>query len=77
VTDEPTPRDILNVAAVIDDLAASAAIEDALRTEPLTRQEQINEVLVRQVHEHGDPDQIRQADFLMDLYKVGAFRGDA
>lgn len=75
--DQPTNRDILNIAAAIDDIAASAAIEDALRTKPLSRQEQINEATVRIIHETGDPDQIRQADFLMDWYKLGGFRDGA
>ncbi|MER5468041.1 hypothetical protein [Streptomyces sp. NPDC002685] len=74
---EATDRDVLNVAAALDRLAADAAIEDAFRDEPPTRDEQLAEVLVRQVHETGDPNEIRKADFLMDLYKLGMFRGDA
>jgi hypothetical protein len=77
VTEQPTDRDVLVVAALVDNLASAAAIEDAFRTEPLTYQEQINEILVRQIHEHGDPQAIAAADILMDLYKVGLFRGDA
>lgn len=75
--EQPTDQDVLNVAALVDNLAADAAIEDAFRTEPPTRDEQLAEVLVRQVHEAGDPHEIRKADFLMDLYKLGMFRGDA
>lgn len=77
MTEPPTTREVLSLAAAIDELAAAAAIEDAFRTEPLTRQEQLNEILVRQVHEAGDPDAIRKADFLMDAYKLGRARGDA
>lgn len=78
MTEQPTARDVLVVAALVDNLAGAAAIEDAFRSEPLTRQEQINEVMLRQIHEHGDPEAIATADVLMDLYKVGGFRtGDA
>ncbi|MFE4701082.1 hypothetical protein ACFRIC_28885 [Streptomyces sp. NPDC056738] len=77
MTEPPTAQDVLNLAAAIDQFAADAAIEDAFRTEPLTPQEQLNEVLVRQVHESGDPHEIRKADFLMDAYKLRRARGDA
>lgn len=76
VTEPPTDRDVLVVAALVDNLASAAAIEDAFRTEPLTRQEQVNEAAVRIIHETGTPEEIAAADVLMDLYKVGAFRGD-
>ncbi|MFJ6846409.1 hypothetical protein ACIQRE_27520 [Streptomyces griseoluteus] len=75
MTEQPTSRDVLVVAALRDNLMSAAAIEDAFRTEPLTRQEQVNEVLLRQVRENGDPEAIAAADFLMDLYKTGGFRG--
>ncbi|MFF4566192.1 hypothetical protein [Streptomyces sp. NPDC001435] len=77
MNEQPTDDDVFNVAALVDNLASAAAIEDAFRTEPLTRQERINEVLLRQIHEHGDPEAIATADVLMDMYKVGLFRGDA
>lgn len=75
--DQPTDQDVLNVVAALGNLAGAAAIEDAFRAEPLSRQEQVNEAAVRIIRETGDPHQIRMADFLMDSYKVGAFRGDA
>lgn len=74
MTEQPTDHDVLVVADAINMLAADAAIEDALRTRPLTRQEQINEAAVRIIHETGTPREIAAADVLMDLYKVGAFR---
>lgn len=77
MTHQPTDRDTLVVAALVDNLASAAAIEDAFRTEPLTRQEQINEVVMRQIRETGDREAIATADVLMDMYKTGMFRGDA
>lgn len=72
--EQPTDHDVRVVAALVDNLASAAAIEDAFRTEPLSRQEQINEAAVRWIHENGTPEEIAAADVLMDLYKVGAFR---
>lgn len=77
MTEAPTTQDVLNVAAAIDLFAADAAIEDALRDRPLTPDEQRAEALYREIRAAGDPDKIRQADFLMDAYKLRAFRGDA
>lgn len=78
MNEQPTDRDVLVVAGLVDDLLANASIEDAFRSEPLTRQEQINEVLMRQIREHGDPQAIAAADILMAQYKTGGFRtGDA
>jgi hypothetical protein len=74
MTNTPTDYDVLVVAGLADNLASAAAIEDAFRTEPLTRQEEINEVLMRQARETGDPAVIAAADVLMDLYKTGGFR---
>ncbi|WP_406255452.1 hypothetical protein [Streptomyces chartreusis] len=74
MSDKPTDYDVLVVAGLADNLASAAAIEDAFRTEPLTRQEQINEILMRQARETGDPTVIGAADVLMDLYKTGGFR---
>lgn len=75
MTVQPTARDVLVVAALVDNLASAAAIEDAFRTEPLTRQERINEAAVEYIHEHGTVEEIGAADVLMDLYKTGQFRG--
>ncbi|MFD9430319.1 hypothetical protein [Streptomyces sp. NPDC060002] len=77
MTQQPTDRDTLVLAALVDNLASAAAIEDAFRTEPLSRQEQINEVVMRQIRETGDAKAIATADVLMDMYKTGLFGSDA
>lgn len=75
MTDQPNEWDVLNVAACIDSFIVDGAIEDALRVEPKTRQEQINELAVQKIHESGTPQEIAAADFLLASYRLS--RGDA
>ncbi|MGW0169503.1 hypothetical protein ACWDWT_30645 [Streptomyces sp. NPDC003343] len=71
MTDEqPTDRDVLNVAAAIDNFIIDGALEDALRINPKTRQEQINELAVEKIHETGTPKEIATADFLLASYRL-------
>ena len=74
MTEPPTDRDVLVVAGAIDSFIIDAAIEDALRVEPKTRQEQINELAVEKIHETGSPQDIATADSLLAAYRLS--RGD-
>lgn len=71
--EQPTDRDILNAAAIVDDLAASAAIERAFHDRPPTPLEEINAATIARICRSSDPVKARAALLLDDLYATGAF----
>lgn len=74
--DPITAQDVLNVADIVDRLAADALIEDALapRTSPLDSEIQGR---LQAAENSGDPLRARAARLLHDLYVTGRLRGEA
>lgn len=72
--DQPTAQDVLNVAAAIDDVDASALIEDAFAPpDPL---DELIALKMRQASESGDPIRARTAQLMFNNYRLGRKAGE-